>query len=588
VPIGLSTSRPTRYSYILGCQLASGEAVFTAVHIRNHCPSAATGDSSPIELLTGIKPDRSHLRTLGCETYSYVPKRKKKFQPKATRCVFLGYAVGVKAYRLWDIDAQKTIISRNVRFNETCFPFKDKAENRPPPAAPVVFTESPSRPDPDHQQSEFVAERKASPPSATRPSAPASDGMLHPARESAMQRSFVGPPAVISQPAPDPIDSSAAAPHDDAPRRSQRVSESAGVFDPSIGAWAPRDNGEPETYEDATSRPDCEEWNLAIKEELGSHESHGTWELVPKPEGRACIGSKWVFKLKRDMDGSVTRHKARLCAQGFSQTLRKGLDYNETFSPVVSFKSFRTLLAIAAAEDLDLSQMDVQTAFLYPKLPESVYMSLPKGVDAPPGMVCKLKYGLYGLKQSSFLWNQELNGFLLSLGFTRSVSDPCLYVRRQNGHLLIMACYVDDLVIASNDDSQKSWLKQQLSARYKMTDCGELEWFLGMRIQRDRANNVITLDQKQYIETILERFGMQHCKPVSTPASVGVHLTRDMCPTTEEEEEFMRSIPYRSAVGSLMYAMVATHPDIATTGYVFMLAGAAICWKSKLQKTVCL
>jgi hypothetical protein len=642
-----------------------GEAVFTAVHIRNHCPSAATGDTSPIELLTGVKPDISHLRAFGCEVYSYVPRYKRKFQPKATRCVLLGYAEGVKGYRLWDIDAQKIIISRNCRFNETCFPFKDKSENRPPPAAPAAFTESPAK----HEKVEPVVEREASVPSVFRSPVPKSAAMMPPERRSVKKRSFVGPPVLIPQPVSASADFEPADSPPDLPRRSQRESRPGGaLFDASIGAWVPHssyadandvrtclaeaassNNGEPATYEEATSCPASEEWNLAIQEELGSHESHGTWELVPKPVGRSCIGSKWVFKLKRGMDGEVTRHKARLCAQGFSQ--KRGLDYQETFSPVVSFKSFRTLLAIAATEDLDLSQMDVTTAFLYPKLPQTVYMSLPKGVDAPPGMVCKLNYGLYGLKQSSFLWNQELNGFLLSLGFTRCVADPCLYVRRHDGHLLILACYVDDLVIASNDDGQKSWLKQQLSAKYKMKDCGDLEWFLGMRIQRDRANKVITLDQQQYVESVLERFGMQRCNPVSTPASVGVHLTRDMCPTTEEEEEFMRTIPFRSAVGSLMYAMVATRPDIAsalgvvcrfmsnpgkqhwtavkrilcylrghtdlkltfdgkrglttygysdsdwggdhdtrrsTTGYVFMLAGAAICWKSKLQKTISL
>jgi hypothetical protein len=301
--------------------------------------------------------------------------------------------------------------------------------------------------------------------------------------------------SAVFGPVPNPCgktDTASADPLPEEPRRSLRGSRAQGVYDPSIGAWVPRNtpfadandvqacladaassnNGEPRSYEEAISRPDAEHWIRAIEEELASHESHGTWEVVPKPEGRSSVGFKWVFKLKRGASGEITRYKARLCAQGFSQ--KQGLDYQETFSPVVSFKSFRTLLAIAAAEDLDLSQMDVQTAFLYPKLPQTVYMRLPTGVDAPPGMVCKLLYGLDGLKQSSFLWNQELNAFLLSLGFSRCVSDPCLYIRRRDGHLLIIACYVDDLVIASSSDAQKSWVQQQLSPRYKMTDCGEL------------------------------------------------------------------------------------------------------------------
>ena len=176
--------------------------------------------------------------------------------------------------------------------------------------------------------------------------------------------------------------------------------------------------------------PDAAHWKKAIEEELASHASHGTWTLVDKPNGRRVVGAKWVFKIKRGANGEITRYKARLVAQGFTQI--HGIDYKETFAPVVSFKSIRTLLAIAAAEDLDLDQLDVKTAFLYGKLEANVFMALPEGLNVNgQNLVCRLDYGIYGLKQSSRIWNSELNSTLLSLGFKRCVSDPCIYIRRR-------------------------------------------------------------------------------------------------------------------------------------------------------------
>lgn len=359
------------------------------------------------------------------------------------------------------------------------------------------------------------------------------------------------------------------------------------------------------------------------------------------------MGYKWVFKIKRGPNGEILRYKARLCAQGFCQVA--GIDYGETFSPVASFKSVRTLLAIAAEQDLELSQLDVQTAFLYGKLDADVYMRVPPGVESGgPNLVCKLDKALFGLKQSPKLWNSELNATLLSLGFDRLVNDPCLYVRRHRGEVLYLAVWVDDIVVASSSEKQTRWFKDQMSKRYNMTDCGELHWCLGMRIRRDRDKGTITIDQERYIKDVLQRFRMGDCNPASIPAHPGVHLTKEMSPSTDEEIQRMKSVPYRSAVGSLMFAMVGTRPDIAaavarvcrymenpgeqhwaavkqifhylrghaelgltfrrgsglqlrgwsdadwaedrdtrrsTTGYVFTLAGAAISWKSKLQTT---
>ena len=269
-------------------------------------------------------------------------------------------------------------------------------------------------------------------------------------------------------------------------------------------------------------------------------------------------GWKWVFRKKRGPDGSVVKWKARICAHGFLQ--RPGIDFNHTFAPVISFKSLRSLLAITAVEDLDLCHMDVKVAFLNGVLPENerVYMSVPAGLNASAGQVCELRKGLFGLKQSPRIWNNELNRHLESLGFTRCITDPCLYVRRVDGELLIVGLFVDDLAIASSSTTQRDWLKGQLTQKYSMTDEGDLTHFLGLQIERDREARTLKVHQARYIEDVLERFNMQNCDRVSTPAEPKLRLSAEMGPTSEDDIEFMKSRNYRSAVGSLMYAMVAT------------------------------
>lgn len=152
-----------------------------------------------------------------------------------------------------------------------------------------------------------------------------------------------------------------------------------------------------------------------MQQEINSLHKHDVWTLTELPEGRKVIGSKWVFKVKHNADGSVEKHKARLVAQGFSQ--KHGVDYDETFSPVVRFESIRTVIALAVKKGLKMHQMDVKTAFLYGELEEEVYMRQPEGfvVEGQEHLVCKLNKSLYGLKQSPRCWNHVLDEQLQSM-----------------------------------------------------------------------------------------------------------------------------------------------------------------------------
>ena len=288
-----------------------------------------------------------------------------------------------------------------------------------------------------------------------------------------------------------------------------------------------------------------------MKSELASQRSNETWDLVDLPEGRSPIGCRWIFKLKRASDGSISRFKARLVAQGFSQ--REGIDYAETFAPVARFTSIRCLLAIAARKGYLLSQMDVCTAFLNGELDEEIYMKQPpSGCGKSDGRVCRLRRGIYGLKQSPRQWNKHIHGFLQSIGYVNSVADPCVYRLADSRGEVLVAVYVDDLAIAASSAELDSELKRHLHKQYKMTDLGDLEWILGMRVMRTTSG--IMLDQEQYVTSILERFGFDESHPVATPVAAG---------TVSESSLFSDVSTYRSAVGSLMYAATGSRPDIS-------------------------
>jgi hypothetical protein len=208
--------------------------------------------------------------------------------------------------------------------------------------------------------------------------------------------------------------------------------------------------------------------------------------------------------------------------------------------------------------------MDVVSAFLQGPIDTEVYMYQPEGyfMDAQENLVCLLLRSLYGLRQSPRIWWLQLDGFLVSLGFSRCLSESCIYILRQVDQLIIIAVYVDDLIMACSCARLLAWIKSQLNARFRMKDEGVLSWCLGMRIQRPIPGR-ITLDLEQYTINFLDRAGMLSARPSRTPSVPGLLLTSDDCPTTEEEKSFMKSFPFKSFYGVLLYIALSTRPDIA-------------------------
>lgn len=323
-------------------------------------------------------------------------------------------------------------------------------------------------------------------------------------------------------------------------------------------------NSEPSNYSEDITSADRNNWMTAMQDEMESLEKNGTWDLVKLPKNKKPVRCKWIYKRKEGISPSEpARYKARLVAKGYSQI--PGIDYNDVFFPVVKHSSIRTLLSIVAMHDYELEQLDVKTAFLHGELEEDIYMNQPKGFVIPgkENLVCRLKKSLYGLKQSPRQWYKRFDSFMLSRGFKRSDYDSCVYLKIVNGSAIYLLLYVDDMLIVAKEKSEIAKLKAQLSKEFEMKDLGAAKKILGMEITRDRKSGKLYLSQRGYIEKVLRRFNMHNAKPVSTPLATHFRLSSDLCPQSDHEIEYMSRVPYSSAVGSLMYAMVCSRPDLS-------------------------
>uniref|UniRef100_A0A0A9Z310 Retrovirus-related Pol polyprotein from transposon TNT 1-94 n=1 Tax=Lygus hesperus TaxID=30085 RepID=A0A0A9Z310_LYGHE len=325
-------------------------------------------------------------------------------------------------------------------------------------------------------------------------------------------------------------------------------------------------------------------WEEAIKAEIRAHVKNGTWEITKLPPDRNAVGYRMILKEKLNPDGTLERRKARLVAQGFSQ--RPGLDYSETYSPVVKMKSLRLLIGIAAEQNLKLNQLDVTTAYLNGTLDEEIYMKKPQGLekylqqilkeesknadktiyqktkrmlrDLHEGnqteKVCALKKSLYGLKQAGRQWYKKLDARLKEIGFISSCSEPCLYIRGEGEDKILLAVYVDDLIIASSNEKETEKLKKDITEVFEMRDIGELKYCLGIEFCR-RGKNVIAMSQEKYVDKLLEKFKLENAKTAKTPMEANLQLTKP-------SEGNSPAVPYQNLIGSLMYLATATRPDI--------------------------
>lgn len=499
------------------------EAVNVAVFVLNRSGTSTVVGKTPFELWAGKKARIDQLQPFGTTVFVHVPKeRRQKFNSKAEKCVFVGYDENVKGFRVWNPITGKIQITRDVKFiNE--FPntvevktnsIIENAEN-----IPISMKECVQR------NSDDVFEDAQDSPSS-----------LEPEQKPEITSGWCG------------VDNTNIVDNRLRNHRDQTCSLENGQ---TAIAMMSIDDG-PRTYEEAITSNDSDRWMEAMATEIDSLKRNGTWNLVEPPNSQKVIDNKWVFKIKTKANGNVDCYKARLVARGFTQEY--GIDYQETFSPVVKFSSIRTILSIAAKEDLILKQFDVKTAFLYGDLQEDVFMKQPVGFEDGSGRVCKLVKSLYGLKQASRCWNKKFTTFINKFNFVACSADPCVFVCGKDGVRIILAIYVDDGLIAASTEASINplidFLREELEIKLF-----NAEYFLGLELKKLDSRSIL-LHQTSYAKRILDRFNMSECSGVATPVDSNQIL--DDSPDSE-----ISTFPYREAVGSLMYLAVATRPDIS-------------------------
>ena len=525
------------------------QAIQTAAYIINRLPSSVLNSKSPFEVLKGRKIDINHLRIFGCTCFVHVQsKDRDKFDPRASKCVFLGYSSTQKGYKCYNVSTRKMFVSRDVRFDEAN-PFFQPTKNdsqgelihdlfpTPIPIEAVDTSTSSHQPfqqngeeeqpahmeeeeqfDMDNPQEELeqVEPQPRRNPSRVR---------LPPTRfqdyETYAPRHPLGPTVISNQ-----------------------VTSSHFVFLSKLSNEA-----EPRTFDEANQ---SSVWRQAMHDELQALDENKTWSIVSLPKGKKVVGSRWIYKTKFHSDGSIERHKARLVARGFTQTF--GVDYKETFAPVAKMNTVRVLLSVAINCGWSLYQMDVKNAFLHGDLEEDVYMRIPPGHDREKeqGMVCKLHKAIYGLKQSPRAWYSKLSTVLIASGFKRSHADSSLFVRTGKVGRLIVLVYVDDLIITGDNKDEIQSLKSALHKTFSIKDLGALRYFLG--IEMDHSSNGLFLNQRKYVIDLLDEAEMKDSKPAPTPVKSNLKLDVAGEPLSDISV-------YQRLVGKLIYLTI-TRPDI--------------------------
>ena len=330
---------------------------------------------------------------------------------------------------------------------------------------------------------------------------------------------------------------------------------------------------EPTSYQEAISCADSEKWQIAMQEELAALKLNNTWSVVKLPKGANVVSSKWVFKVKLNEEGKISKYKCRLVARGFLQ--KEGIDYDasQTYAPVIRFKSLKILLSLANSLNLIVEQADVITAFLHAPINETLYLAQPEGFHiGGKEMVLKLNKCLYGTRQASYMWHETLNEFIVKeLQFRQLVTDQCVYVKlSKSNKLILLTIFVDDLLFFYDTKDQLEWsdYRNKIELKFRIKKLGNVSWLLGMSITREELgeNRILKISHRQYLISTLKKLGMMECKSELSPASTSVKLTKDQCPASTDESAIEKQKEYHSfylsAVGALSYASVTSRPDL--------------------------
>ncbi|OXA40185.1 Copia protein [Folsomia candida] len=513
------------------------EAVGFAVYILNRLPNRNSPNCTPFEQVFGWPPDLSHVRTFGCTAYAQIPEEDRDpSDPKARIGKLVGYGTFGRKFKVYIPEKRKVVPARNVSFLEdggvrTSYEVEEddaKHENE------------------QQQQQEEQQEKihdASSQSTSSHTTKPDEEEVFMDADDEGETTILVETPEGNYEYDPDKKKI-------EIPSRKLRSKD---MIKPpkkyqSFVASSPTI---PRNYEDAISQPEGEKWMEAMKTEMRSLEGNRTWKYVPRPRHAKVLEPKWVFSIKKNMNGEIERFKARLVVRGYRQQF--GVDYQETFSTVARFESIRFILAFTAADGWKYKQFDVKTAYLNGVLDEEIFMSQPEGFEIDgDDLVCLLLKSLYGLKQSSRCWNRTFSDFLKSIGLFPTHSDPCVFIGVIFGFIVIVVLYVDDGIVTSKSELAIAFVVDAMKKAFEITR-KDLEVFVGIEITIE--GGTMTLAQHQYTEALLEKYDITERRTASVPMKQNLDLVKaENCDT---------AYPYQELIGSLLFLARVTRPDIA-------------------------
>ena len=525
-------------------------AFLTITYLINRLPTPLLNMSTPFSLLHKTKPNYFHLHSFGCLCFPWLrPYTNHKLQPRSQPCILVGYSPSQYAYLCLDPISNKVYTSRHVKFHDSIFPYTSLTANStksvptPSTAHESLHTLIPLSTQP-HDISLHASNASESAPLPVPPAAANSAPVTTSTKSSHPSTSEPTQPPPPIQPVPTNH------------QHPMTTRSKNGIFKPKKRLFTATKHPLPENLEPSSVREAMKypHWRQAMAEEFDALLRNGTWSLVPAPKDHNVVGCRWLFRIKRNPDGSISRFKARLVAKGYTQT--PGYDFHETFAPVVRPQTVKVILTIALAKLWKMHQLDVNNAFLQGTIDETIFMVQPPGFKHPqhPDFVCKLHKAIYGLRQAPRAWHEALKSFITDYGFSTSLSDPSLFIYSKHNVTAYFLVYVDDLLLTGNDDNFLASFIHGLSSRFSLKNLGTPHYFLGVELVQH--NSGLLLSQHKFIRDILERFDMEGAKPAPTPlSSTAILKLADGSPHTDATH-------YRRIIGALQYLNM-TRPDLS-------------------------
>ncbi|KAM0788117.1 hypothetical protein ACM66B_001283 [Microbotryomycetes sp. NB124-2] len=549
------------------------EAALTYAYIKNRSPHSAIGDAVPEHLYTGTPPDVSHLRVFGCAAWVTILRHARhKLEAPGVKMVHLGRDDKHKAWRFWDPWTGKVHVTCDVhRWDKDKFPLKVEgtrvaalpltAELHGPnpvlaqpldvaaPAPAATHTPLPSV-TPDQTPAPSPASHlPAAPPRRPRTESFSSDGSSDVLSPTPAPRARPAEPVT-----PSPSPSMSPAPLDESPDPLMLSTAVANDVTDDTDESGYAQAGDLRNYTNAMQSDLAGQWQQCaddgftlLRDKFNVFQTINARSLPPTAK---LLGSKWVFKTKRDKTGNVTKYKARLVAIGCHQ--RNGIDYKETFALVAQFASICLLIALAASQGWPIIQANVDKAYLHGDLDKDLYLRIPQGVHGLQGKVLKLQRSLYGLKQAGRTWNQKLNTSFEQLGFKALSGDQCIYRCVVGTDSYYIALYVDDLLFIGPDRAHIERVLDGLERKYGIKRLGDAKYILGIQVLRG-IDGSVALSQRAYANSLLERFQMTQAHPTRILMDAGLKLAQAQRPINPKVET-----EYRQMVGSLGYLAMGT------------------------------